>query len=99
MTLPDPGSDVELCLRRREFLSLKGRLLYGKYCGTRGEGICAENFALHHLRLGETEVVVEFLGYLESRLAELRLADPHGRRAMTERLVDRVRRHLYREIM
>jgi hypothetical protein len=91
----DP-SQVVLSPERRAFLALKGRLLYGKYCGTQGKGICAESFAVNHLQRGEAEVVVEFLAFLEGQLAGLRMADPGHRLAMTERLVARIRRHLAR---
>jgi hypothetical protein len=87
-------AQAEMTPQRRAFLALKGQLLYGKYCGTRGEGICAESFAVYHLGRGEADVVEEFLAFLEGRLAALRVADPGQRLAMTERLVSRVRRHL-----
>ena len=35
-----------LAPERRAMLANKGRRLYGKYCGTRGRGICAESFAV-----------------------------------------------------
>ncbi len=83
-----------LTSERRTFLALKGRLLYGKYCGTDGQGICAENFAIYHLQRDEGEVVAEFLAFLELQIADLRRADPERRMAMTESLAARIRRHL-----
>ena len=79
---------------RRAWLALKGKLLYGKYCGTQGEGICAENFALYHLRKGECESVRDFLAFLDEQIASLTQHDPHGRLAMTQRLAERIRWHL-----
>lgn len=79
---------------RFEFLRLKGRLLYGKDCGTHGEGICAENYALYHLARGEIDIVHEFLAFLESQVLALLEADPEGRLAMTERLLQRIRAQL-----
>lgn len=84
----------KLTPERRAWLSLKGQLLYGKYCGTLGQGICAENFALYHLRRGETEVVVDFLAYLEQQLVSLRQVDHEQQLAMTEQLAARIRRQL-----
>ena len=77
--------------KRRAMLALKGRLLYGKYCGTKGRGICAESFALYHLGRGEAAVVDDLLTFLDAEVAALRQADPQGRLEMTEALVDRIR--------
>lgn len=85
-----------LAARRREFLAQKGRLLYGKYCGTKGQGICAENFALYHIRLEEIVVVQDFLEYLDQQLAELRAAGPSAQFVITERLVNCIHYHLER---
>jgi hypothetical protein len=86
-----PSADAE---SRRAWLALKGRLLYGKYCGTQGEGICAENFALYHLRKGECESVRDFLTFLDEQIATQTQHDPDNRLAMTQRLAERIRRHL-----
>jgi len=88
---------TELTPERRAWLTIKGQLLYGKYCGTQGQGICAESFALYHLRRGESEVVVDFLAFLEQEIARLVRADPEQRLAMTKQLMTRVQRHLNNE--
>ncbi len=87
-------ADIEWSEERRAFLAMKGQLLYGKYCGTRGEGICAENFALYHLRRGERIVVEDFLAFLETQAAALRAAGPSARQMITERLLARLRQHM-----
>jgi hypothetical protein len=75
-------------------LIVKGHILYGKYCGRGGLGICAEQFALHHIRLGEPTVARDLLDYLVERIEVLRLDDPDGRLSMTEALAARIRGHL-----
>jgi hypothetical protein len=90
-------TDAELTPERRDSLARKGRLLYGKYCGTGGRGICAESFALYHIWRGEGEVARDLLDFLEGRLVALRHHDPEGRLAMTEELAGRLRRHLEAE--
>ncbi len=87
----------ELAPERRELLARKGQILYGKYCGTKGRGICAESFAIHQLWLGNVEVVEDLLAFLDDQLRTLRADDPDGRLAMTEELVERVRGHLANE--
>lgn len=57
---------------RRTFLAQKGRILYAKYCGTRGHGICSESFAEYHIWRGEYIIARDFLNYLETQLDELR---------------------------
>ena len=58
--------DVELSNDRRARLVVKGRLLYGKFCGTQGRGtLCRELRPLHHIRRGEAEVARELLAFLE----------------------------------
>lgn len=79
---------------RREWLQIKGQLLYGKYCGTNGEGICAENFAMYHLRLDEVEAVEDFVAFLQQQVAALQESDPEHRLPMTQNLLARVRQHL-----
>jgi hypothetical protein len=82
-----PASEPE----RRARLARKGEILYAKSCGTDGRGGCAEGFAIHQLRLGNEEVVRDFLRFLEARLALLEADDPEGLREMTEGLVGRIR--------
>ena len=50
---------TELSPERRALLARKGEILYGKFCGTRGQGICAESFAVYQLRIGNPEVDFE----------------------------------------
>jgi hypothetical protein len=75
-------------------LARKGEILYAKSCGPGGRGDCAESFAVHQLREGRPEVVLDLLHFLDSRLAVLRSADPDGRLPATEALAARIRRHL-----
>jgi len=95
-TSPDTPSDPvgELTPHRREVLAVKGRRLYGKYCGSSGRGICAESFACYHLDRGQPLVAADLLAWLRERLNALELADPDDRRAMTEGLVGRIEAHL-----
>jgi len=79
---------------RRELLARKGRILYGKFCGTGGRGICAESFALYQLRLGNVEVVHDLLKFLDNQLDALRVNDPEGLLPMTEALTARIRQQL-----
>ena len=78
-------------------LAHKGRLLYGKSCGTGGRGICAESFALYHLWRGEPVVARDLLAFLGGRIEALAADDPEGRLAMTRELADRIRGHLESE--
>ncbi len=89
--------EVDIPPERRARLILKGQILYGKSCGTGGRGICAESFALHHVRLGEPTVARDLLDFLDRRVAALQVDDPDGRLAMTRDLADRVRGHLEAE--
>ena len=89
----DLGISPEQCARLAE----KGRLLYGKFCGTDGRGICAESFALFHIWRGESEIARDLLAFLEEKCASLREHDPEGRLALTEELTERVRRALVAE--
>lgn len=84
----------ELTPHRRQVLADKARRLYGKYCGTRGRGICTESFAVYHIGKGEVVVAEDLLAYLESQVEALRQHDPEQRLEMTLQLVERVRRHL-----
>lgn len=89
--------DVELSPEQRERLAHKGRLLYGKFCGTDGHGICAESFALYHIWRGESIVARDLLAYLEHCIEDLHGGDPDGRLAMTEALAGRIREYLSNE--
>ena len=89
--------DAELTPERRARLAAKGRLLYFKFCGTAGRGVCAEGFALYHIWRGEAAVAADLLAFLDARVATLRAHDPDGRLDLTERLAARVRRRLREE--
>jgi hypothetical protein len=89
--------DVGLSPEQRARMAHKGRLLYGKFCGTGGRGICAESFALYHLWRGEPEVALDLLSFLEAEIEALRADDPSGRLAMTQELAGRLRHHLEHE--
>ena len=65
-------SEVNVSPERRAFLAQKGRLLYGKYCGTHGRGICSESFAEYHIWRGELVVVRDFLAFLKIQIESLR---------------------------
>ena len=80
-----------------EALAIKGRVLYGKFCGTGGRGICAESFALYHFWRGEPEVALDLLWFLEAEAESLEAEDPAGRLAMTRDLAGRLRQHLEHE--
>ncbi len=56
-------------------LIVKGQILYGKSCGTGERGICAESFALHHIRLGEPTVARDLVAFLDERIEHLRVGD------------------------
>jgi len=86
--------DVELTPELRARLALKGRILYGKFCGTGGRGICAESFALYHIWRGEAEVARDLLAFLDAQVVALKEHDPHGKLALTEELARRVTGHL-----
>ena len=87
---PTDSPRVELTPEHRARLA-QGELLYAKACGTKGRGRSAEGFAIHQLRLGNDDVVSDFLRFLEGRLAQLEPDDPEGLRQATETLVDRIR--------
>lgn len=86
--------EIELTPELRARLALKGRILYGKFCGTGGRGICAESFALYHLWRGEAVVARDLLAFLDDQILALRERDPHGRLALTEELAGRILKHL-----
>ena len=83
---------------RRGQLARKGQVLYGKSCGSPGRGTCAESFALKQLRLGNRDVVHDFLQFLEGQLGVLRAHDPGKLMPMTEALITRIRGQLENEI-
>jgi len=87
----------ELSPERRAWLARKGRILYGKSCGTRGRRSCFESFLLHQLRLGNLDVVHDLSLFLEGQLGMLKQHDPDGLMPMTEALATRIRRHLEKE--
>src|SRR5256885_2375534 len=87
---PGRGIDAEW----RALLARKGEVLYAKSCGTEGRGGCVEGFAIHQLRIGNEEVVRDFLRFLEGRLVLLESDDPEGLRGITEDVVGRIRGHL-----
>ena len=89
--------DVQLTAEDRARLAHKGRLLYAKFCGTNGRGICAESFALYHIWRGEGDVARDLLTFLETQIEALRDRDPEGRLALTSELASRLRRHLEAE--
>ena len=84
-------SHVDPSPERRARLARKGEILYAKSCKVGGRGGCAEGFAIHQIRLGNEEVVRDFLRFLEGRLADLERDDPEGLREMTEGLIARIR--------
>lgn len=90
--------EIEVPLERRELLACKGQRLYGKYCGTKGRGICAESFAEYHIWRGELVVARDFLVFLSAQLELLRRSpctpEIQQQLVMTEGLIERIRRHL-----
>ena len=84
----------KLSPERRAVLALKAQLLYEKHCGARGEGTCAESFALYQLRQGNVAVVRDLLAFLHNRINALRLRDPEGVLPTTEALAARIGQHL-----
>jgi hypothetical protein len=83
-----------LTTARREALAVKGRLLYGKFCGTGGRGICAESFAVYHISRGEVTVAEDLIAFLEATATDLAAEDPHNRVAATRGLAERIRGHV-----
>ena len=88
-------SEVIVSPERRAFLGQKGRLLYGKYCGTRGRGICSESFAEYHIWRGELVVVRDFLVFLKTQIESLRQKNDTDVNAadqlsITEQLADHI---------
>jgi hypothetical protein len=91
---PTDPAQTDLSPKRRALLARKGEILYARYCGAKGRSICAESHAKHELRLGHGAVVRDYLQFLEGRLAAIESDDPEGLRAMTERLIGRIRESL-----
>jgi len=95
-------TEVEVVAERRSALARKGQVLYGKYCGTGGQGICAESFAEYHIWRGEYAVARDLLVYLSEQVSALRqmtALDPgqQKRLTMTEGLISRIEAHLGNE--
>ncbi|MEO8611845.1 MAG: hypothetical protein ABI690_28355 [Chloroflexota bacterium] len=87
--------EVDVPPERRAFLAIKGQRLYGKYCGTKGRGICAESFAEYHIWRGELIIARDFLGYLNVQIAYLHQIAPstpeiEAQLHMTEGLIERI---------
>jgi hypothetical protein len=87
MSLVEAGISPE----QRARLANKGRLLYAKFCGTEGRGICAESFALYHIWRGEPEIALDLLVFLDAEVEALRISDPQGKRILAENLAGRIR--------
>jgi hypothetical protein len=88
-------SEVNVSEERRAFLARKGQLLYGKYCGTKGHGICAESFAEYHVWRGELIIVRDLLAYLYTQRESLWQTTQPDREttdllAMTDQLIERI---------
>lgn len=89
------SSEVSVTADRRAFLARKGQLLYGKYCGTQGRGICAESFAEYHIWRGEFVVASDFLSFLTAQVGRLREQAALDNRVadqlhVTEQLIERI---------
>ncbi len=86
--------EVAVPPERRAFLAIKGQRLYGKYCGTKGRGICAESFAEYHIWRGELIIVRDFLAYLNLQIACLHQTVPtpeiEAQLRMTAGLIGRI---------
>src|SRR5437660_3619005 len=83
--------EVEVPDERRMQLARRGQVLYGKFCGTKGHGICAESFAEYHAWRGELCVVRDLLNYLYGQADLLRRSEVDMERlAMTETLINRI---------
>ena len=89
--------DIKLTPEQRARLAEKGRILYRKSCGSRGERSCAESFAVYHMSRGEADVARDLLAFLETEAHALQLGDPEGRLGPTQELAARIRRRLESE--
>ena len=90
------SDEVAVDASRRAFLAQKGQILYAKYCGTQGHGICSESFAEYHIWRGEYVVVQDFLVYLDAQLIDLNEQSQSNLQAafqlsITQGLVDRIK--------
>ncbi len=90
------SDEVPVDNERRAFLAQKGKILYAKYCGTQGHGICSESFAEYHIWRGEYVVAQDFLVYLEAQLTNLQVISNTDEQAayqltITQGLVDRIK--------
>ena len=95
--------EVDVSPERRHELALKGQRLYGKYCGTKGRGICAESFAEYHIWRGEYVIARDLLVFLREQLAILQAesvldAEEEKRLIITEGLIERIQNHLGEEV-
>lgn len=85
------SEEVEISSERREQLARKGQALYGKYCGTKGRGICAESFVEYHIWRGELAVARDVLEFLHHQLETLRHGpDEENQLPITEQLISRI---------
>jgi hypothetical protein len=89
------SAEVNVAAERRLFLARKGQLLYGKYCGTQGRGICAESFAEYHIWRGEFVVACDFLTFLAVQAEMLRRSASSDTEIadqlhITEQLIERI---------
>ena len=85
------SEEVEVSSERREQLARKGQALYGKYCGTKGRGICAESFVEYHMWRGEFAVARDFLEFQRTQLEVLRQSPDEGNQLpITEQLISRI---------
>jgi hypothetical protein len=78
----------------RARLKAKGRALYRKACGERGESTCVDHFVRHQLARGAIDVAEDLRSFLDEQAEALRLADPLGKLSFTSKLASRVRRSL-----
>ena len=92
----DPAESRNATTRRAR-LAEKGRILYGKSCGTKGGKTCVESFALYHIGRGEPEIAHDLLVFLETERGALRTSDPEGQLARTDELAVRIRQLLHSE--
>ena len=97
------ADEIEVTAERRQALAHKGEVLYGKYCGTGGRGICAESFAEYHVWRGEYAVARDFLVFLAAQLDTLHQTsaatfEMQEQLVMTERLITRIQALLGEEV-
>jgi Arc/MetJ-type ribon-helix-helix transcriptional regulator len=73
-------------------------LLYAKYCGLDGCGICAESFAEYHIARGEYAIARDYIQYLIRELDTLSAPEQIRQREITEQLIERIKDHLGEEV-